>query len=87
MKSIPGFDQRAHLGGSFFRAHPDARFDDGADERTMFYAREPARACDAKLRSLVAIEKRGRQGDVEQLEAGERFQLEEIAGDRGHKVR
>ena len=54
-----GFDQGAHLGCSFFWAHPHARFDDGADERPVFHAGKPARACDPKLRPLVAIEKSG----------------------------
>src|ERR1700722_2090281 len=81
-----GFDQCADLGRSFFGAHPDTWLDDRTDERTILYACETASACDPKLRSLVAIEKRRRQRDVQQFEPGERFQFEEIAGDRGQKI-
>ena len=86
MKSMPASASVRTCAAVCFRAHPDARFDDGADERPPVHAREPARSRDAKLRALIAIEKCGRQSDVEQLEARKRFQLEEIAGDRGQKV-
>ena len=86
MKSIPGLGQRAHLRRRLLRVHADARFDNGADERPFVHLRKPARSRNAKLRALIAVEECRRQIEVEQFETRKRFQLEEIAGDRGQKV-
>ena len=82
----PRLSQGAHLRGRLLRVHSDAWFDNGADERPLVHARKPARSRNAKLRALIAIEESRRQTDVEQFETRKRFQLEEVAGDRGQKV-
>ncbi len=65
----PRLSQRAHLRSCLLRVHADARFDDGADERTLVHAREPASSRHAKLRALIAIEECRRQAEVEQFES------------------
>ena len=82
----PRLGQGTHLRGSRLRAHANARFDDGADERPLLHAREPARSRHAELRTLIAIEERRRQTDVEQFESRKRLELEQVARDRRQKV-
>ena len=80
-----GFGEHLYLRRGLLRRHADARLDDGADDGTAVNAREPARSLHAELRALICGEERRRQRDVEQLEAGERLELEEIAGDGGEQ--
>ncbi|MCE3250816.1 MAG: hypothetical protein K0R41_4641 [Geminicoccaceae bacterium] len=69
------------------RGEPDARLDDGADQRPAVDAGERARAGDAELRARVGPEQRGGKVEVEEAEPGDLATLEEIARDRGHDVR
>jgi hypothetical protein len=82
----PGLDQGADLLGGRFRREADARLDDRADDRTVEHARQPARAGDTELRPLIAVEKFGRQLQVDQPQPGKRLELAEIAVDRRQEI-
>ena len=82
----PDFAQRLGQGRRVFRSQADARLDDGADQRAFLHAREPARAGDTEFRAGIAFRERVRQPQVEQAQAGDLFQLEQVAGDRGEQI-
>jgi hypothetical protein len=74
--------QRRRLRGG----EADARLDDRADQRPARDAGEPPRAVDAELRVGEGRGVRLRQVEVEQAQAGDLAELEQVARDRGVKA-
>ena len=87
MKSMPASASSATSAAVAVGVEADARLDDGADQRPALDAGEPAGAVDAELRAGVGGGEGGRQAEIEQPEAGELLQLEEVAGDGRDEVR
>jgi hypothetical protein len=81
-----GLGEHLHLRRGLLERKAYARLDDGADDGPAVDAGEPPRSVHAELRPLIRGQKSWRQGDVEQLEAGERLELERIACDGSKKV-
>jgi hypothetical protein len=75
--------QRRGTGG----IEPDRRLDDGSDQRPAFDAGEKAGAVDAEARARIGGGELVRQADVEEPQAGELLEIEEVAGDGRDQVR
>ena len=73
-----GERQRADEVGRLPRGEADARLDDRADDRPALHAGEPPRALDPELRTGELGGELRRQNHVEELEAGEQPEFEEI---------
>ena len=80
-------DQRRDLLGGLLGVQAHAGLDDGADQRAARHAGQPARARHAEGRPGVRGHEGRRQLQVEDPQARDRAQLEQVAGDRGHQHR
>ena len=80
-----GAERIDQLGG-LLRRQPDARLDDGADQRPAMHAGHVARAGGAKRGAWELRRVIRRQIQIEHAQAGDVAKLEQIAGDGGHQV-
>ena len=81
-----GRAERIDQRGGLLRRQADARLDDGADQRPALHARLLARACDAEAGPAKPRAYVGRQVEIEQAQAGDLAELEQVAGDRGEQA-
>ena len=77
-----GFDED----GDGLGVEADAGLDDGAEERAAFDAGEAAGSFDAEARAGIGRGEGERDAEIEELDAGELLQFEEVAGDGGEQV-
>ena len=83
----PGGGELGDQRGGRLGVEADRRLDDGADQRPALDAGERAGAGNAELRAGVGGGEGLGQAQVEEAQAGELLELEEIAGDGRHQVR
>ncbi len=83
----PGFAELLDHGSGRLGIESHARLDDGADQGAAVNVREPACAFDSETRAGIGFSEGGRQANVEQAQAADVLQLEQVAGHGRDEVR
>jgi hypothetical protein len=82
----PGLAQQLDQTGGLVRAEPDARLDDGPDQRPSLDPGEPPRSRHSELWPRLFLRERLRQGHVQQPQATEGPQFEQVTRHGRDKV-